>query len=658
MKLTKVDGVSHYKKVKIGELKRNSIEKETTENIVKSRFELQIESRIYREFIRINGKGKVYKSDMKSVRDDINGSGVNSLFMLILELYSGIENDEWEKNILDLDLDKIENITKNKTKKYKLQYKLDKKKGQWLFRSKEEFVEGKIPKSFRELLEELKNECKKMKDENIDTNIRKLEIFLKLKGDFIEYKRIKLYKIIKSIEKNKFISRVNNENKIEGITKKEKYFIKLLENILLEIESNELDINPFNSFFMKLYTKETEKLFEDIENVFTLEIERVKKEKLKKVHLKNRKEGIIKYNSGKIKIEISRILADYLKLSKTDSNEFLAIDIYKSEVKKYIKTSLSVRKENAKKQNGEKNPDLYFYLLKKLFFIDKNNNVMNKDKFKNKIEENLKNTFSNHVINYGKVLFYSNKIGKKSFETSDLEYIKANEILVRKLSSLVSFGTYGIYNLLNHEEHLENFEDILGKKKFLCLEKEESAFSLKSNKNKFNYFFDSSLLENKEIIEFISEVSESIYNIRNGVIHFKNIEFTKLENNCSVKTYFKNIKDNAIERVIEKFSSNNLHFYFDELTIRKYLEIYNYSLLKIKVPFAPKFKRIIDKSEKLYRVENKSENKKKYKWFLSKERYGEAEELYLKTKNFLLEELYYNNFLNNFYKINVYLKEL
>ncbi|MGL6064540.1 MAG: type VI-A CRISPR-associated RNA-guided ribonuclease Cas13a [Fusobacteriaceae bacterium] len=656
MKLTKVDGVNHCKGISEnslrGELKTEKVKKELkscsksmdTKEIIETRFNAQIEGRIYNEFIRKNGNEKSYNYELTNVTKEVKeDSDVASLFMLLYELYSEKKNDKWESKVLEIDINSIENLKKGNTKKYKIQYKLDLKKEQWLCRTEEEFKNKEKSLTFSDLLNDLKKEY----ESKNGVEIRKLATFKRLKEKFKLYKEKKISKTKKSINNN-ILNLEISENGIVASSKKEKYFQDLLKEILGDISEKKLENN------LKLYYGKTDELLSDIENVFIEEIKDAKKRK---------KEKDIDYNCDNVKANILNLLRNYLKKELNESD--IGKEIYKNEIKKYILTILSKRKKNAKKEEDKEkkiiNNNLYFYLLKKMFFVDKEKNIIDKEKFRKKIEDNFINIFSGHILNHGKLIYYSQD-GRalkniKKIGTKELEYIKLNESLVRKISSLVSFGTYGIYNLLNHEDYQTNFEDVIcSGEDFIKMINKESSFSLKINEKKLNYFFDSSLkniegeklFKNKEeISNFVSEILESIYNVRNGVIHFKEIDFTVPDNKSNIVIeYFEGMKKMALERIIEKFDSNNLEYYFTQKDMENYFNKYKYSLVKNKVSFAPTFKRVVSKGENLYRADNNKNMD--YKWFQSKERYGEAEKSYIRTKNFLLSELYYNNFFEDF----------
>lgn len=76
-------------------------------------------------------------------------------------------------------------------------------------------------------------------------------------------------------------------------------------------------------------------------------------------------------------------------------------------------------------------------------------------------------------------------------------------------------------------------------------------------------------------------------------------------------------------------------------------------MLKSKASFAPNFKRIMKKGKDLYLNQNQNENKQRYKYFYEDNSENNQDEkdkkdTFYNTKRFLLKELYYNNFYEEF----------
>ena len=354
---------------------------------------------------------------------------------------------------------------------------------------------------------------------------------------------------------------------------------------------------------------------------------------------------------------------------KNNKNRDELENIYFLELKKYIENNLSHKKEKNKNNNNnntgeEKSKELYLKFLKKVLFIDDNNRI-SIEKLKSRIDDNFKNLLIQHVIEYGKIKYYVEnddyiknivKNGELKLETKDLEYIKTKETLIRKMALLVSFAVNSYYNLFGSVS-----EDILGTE--VVKNRRTNVIKVKSyifKEKMLNYFFDSEDFDVNKTIEVLESISYSIYNIRNGVGHFnklvlekykkKDIDTNKrveedLNNNKEIKGYFIKKRDEIEKKIKERFLSNNLQYYYAKERIENYFEVYEFEILKEKIPFAPNFKRIIKKGEDLF---NNKKNKK-YEYFKNFDKNSaEEKKEFLKTRNFLLKELYYNNFYKEF----------
>ena len=362
---------------------------------------------------------------------------------------------------------------------------------------------------------------------------------------------------------------------------------------------------------------------------------------------------------------------------KNNKNRDELENIYFLELKKYIENNLSHKKEKNKNNNNtgeEKSKELYLKFLKKVLFIDDNNRI-SIEKLKSRIDDNFKNLLIQHVIEYGKIKYYVEnddyirnivKNGELKLETKDLEYIKTKETLIRKMAVLVSFAANSYYNLFGSVS-----EDILGTE--VVKNRRTNVIKVKSyifKEKMLNYFFDSEDFDVNKTIEVLESISYSIYNIRNGVGHFNKLVLEKykkkdintnkrveedLNNNKEIKGYFIKKRDEIEKKIKERFLSNNLQYYYAKERIENYFEVYEFEILKEKIPFAPNFKRIIKKGEDLF---NNKKNKK-YEYFKNFDKNSaEEKKEFLKTRNFLLKELYYNNFYKEFLSKKEELKKI
>ncbi|ERK53440.1 type VI-A CRISPR-associated RNA-guided ribonuclease Cas13a [Leptotrichia wadei] len=612
MKITKIDGVSHYKKQDKGILKKKwkDLDERKQREKIEARYNKQIESKIYKEFFRLKNKKRIEKEEDQNIK---------SLYFFIKELYLNEKNEEWELKNINLEiLDDKERVIKG--------YKF--KEDVYFF--KEGYKEYYLRILFNNLIEKVQNENRE--------KVRKNKEFLDLKEIFKKYKNRKIDLLLKSINNNKINLEYKKENvneEIYGINPtndREMTFYELLKEIIEKKDEQKSILEE------KLDNFDITNFLENIEKIFNEETE-------------------INIIKGKVLNE----LREYIKEKEENNSDNKLKQIYNLELKKYIENNFSYKKQKSKSKNG-KNDYLYLNFLKKIMFIEEvdEKKEINKEKFKNKINSNFKNLFVQHILDYGKLLYYKENDeyikNTGQLETKDLEYIKTKETLIRKMAVLVSFAANSYYNLFGRVSG-----DILGTE----VVKSSKTNVIKVGSHIFkekmlNYFFDFEIFDANKIVEILESISYSIYNVRNGVGHFnklilgkykkKDINTNKrieedLNNNEEIKGYFIKKRGEIERKVKEKFLSNNLQYYYSKEKIENYFEVYEFEILKRKIPFAPNFKRIIKKGEDLFN----NKNNKKYEYFKNFDKNSaEEKKEFLKTRNFLLKELYYNNFYKEF----------
>ena len=616
MKITKIDGVSHYKKQDKGILKKKwkDLDERKQREKIEERYNKQIESKIYKEFFRLK--------DGKRITREEKDQNIKSLYFFIEELYLSKKNEEWELKNINLEiLDDKERIIKGYKFKEDVYF----------------FKEGDKKYYLRTLLNNL---IEKIQNENRD-KVRKNKEFSDLKEIFKKYKDRKIKLLLESINNNK----INLEYKKENVNE--------------EIYG----INPTNDREMTFYELLKEIIEKKDEQKSILE-EKLDNFDIEKIFNEETEINIIK---GKVLNE----LREYIREKEENNSDYKLKQIYNLELKKYIENNFSYKKQKSKSKNG-KNDYLYLNFLKKIMFIEEvdEKKGINKEKFKNKINSNFKNLFVQHILVYGKLLYYKENDeyikNTGQLETKDLEYIKTKETLIRKMAVLVSFAANSYYNLFGKVSG-----DILGTEIVKNSETNDIKVGPYIFKEKMlNYFFDSEAFDTNKIIEILESISCSIYNIRNGVGHFnklvlgkykkKDININKrveedLNNNEEIKGYFIKKRGEIEGKVKERFLSNNLQYYYAKERIENYFEVYEFEILKEKIPFAPNFKRIIKKGEDLF---NNKKNKK-YEYFKNFDKNSaEEKKEFLKTRNFLLKELYYNNFYKEFLSKKEELKKI
>ena len=609
MKITKIDDVSHYKKQDKGILKKKwkDLDERKQREKIEARYNKQIESKIYKEFFRLKNKKRIEKEEDQNIK---------SLYFFIKELYLNEKNEEWELKNINLEiLDDKERVIKG--------YKF--KEDVYFF--KEGDKEYYLRILFNNLIEKVQNENRE--------KVRKNKEFLDLKEIFKKYKNRKIDLLLKSINNNKINLEYKKENvneEIYGINPtndREMTFYELLKEIIEKKDEQKSILEE------KLDNFDITNFLENIEKIFNEEIE----------------VNIIK---GKVLNE----LREYIKEKEENNSDNKLKKIYNLELKKYIENNFSYKKQKSKSKNG-KNDDLYLNFLKKIMFIKEvdEKKEINKEKFKNKINSNFKNLFVQHILDYGKLLYYkeNDKYIKNTgqLETKDLEYIKTKETLIRKMAVLVSFATNSYYNLFGK---IENNIPTQGISDDLLLGKVESDIYINGERNRryvfkekmLNYFFKFEIFNDNKMVDILNSISSSIYNIRNGVNHFDKIDLGQYNNLdlSEIKKYFIEKRNKIKEKVKEKFLSNNLQYYYAKEEIENYFKVYEFEILKEKIPFSPNFKRIIKKGEDLFN----NKNNKKYEYFKNFDKNNDDEKKeFLRTRNFLLKELYYNNFYKEFF---------
>lgn len=622
MKITKIDGVSHYKKQDKGILKKKwkDLDEGKQREKIEARYNKQIESKIYKEFFRLKNKKRIEKEEDQNIK---------SLYFFIKEMYLNEKNEEWELKNINLEiLDDKERVIKG--------YKF--KEDVYFF--KEGDKEYYLRTLFNNLIEKVQNE-------NRD-KVRKNKEFSDLKEIFKKYKDRKIKLLLESINNNKINLEYKKENvneEIYGINPtndREMTFYELLKEIIEKKDEQKSILEE------KLDNFDITNFLENIEKIFNEETE-------------------INIIKGKVLNE----LREYIKEKEENNSDNKLKQIYNLELKKYIENNFSYKKQKSKSKNG-KNDYLYLNFLEKIMFIEEvdEKKEINKEKFKNKINSNFKNLFVQHILDYGKLLYYKENDeyikNTGQLETKDLEYIKTKETLIRKMAVLVSFAANSYYNLFGRIENNIPTQEISDD---LLLGKIENEIYIKGERNRryvfkekmLNYFFNSEIFGDNKIVEVLNAISSSIYNIRNGVNHFDKMILGKdnngldLKDSDTIKGYFHFKKKEIQQDLKDRFISNNLQYYYTENEIKKYFEKYKFEILKTKASFSPNFKRILIKGENL----SISESNNSYEFFKA---YSESSDKnteyneFMKTRNFMLKELYYNNFytefLNNKAKFN------
>ena len=218
MKITKIDGISHYKEKEKGVLKAKDVLNEEIKEIVKKRYDATIESKIYKEFIKLR-KNRIEQNNEKSVLELIKSNidknekeiktllwnkfkikeknkkydkyildeikldndikiyeSAESLYFFIKEAYLGQNNKKW--NISKIDLEKIMEKDNNLIMLgYKLKKNIKEDEYPYLYKNKNKQKSTPLYTLLKKLIE---------KNKNSNQNIRESEEYEKIQKDFKE----------------------------------------------------------------------------------------------------------------------------------------------------------------------------------------------------------------------------------------------------------------------------------------------------------------------------------------------------------------------------------------------------------------------------------------------------------------------------------------
>lgn len=219
MKITKIDGYSHYKGVENGEIRKTDSGNELEER-VKVRFETTLEGRVSKEFIK---KGKFPKkkrgekeSDYKVRKNKFQQS--EALNQLIWTLYSEDRNKYIVKGKKVLNF--FKDLSNLKLSELRLEYKLKKDVKLYINKNKET---GEIISEGKEAYNLIEDILKKIKSINTIKELKKLPEYKEALEEFQTYRKLKIDKIVNSLEKNKYSLKINGDQ-LEGISKKKNIF--------------------------------------------------------------------------------------------------------------------------------------------------------------------------------------------------------------------------------------------------------------------------------------------------------------------------------------------------------------------------------------------------------------------------------------------------
>lgn len=718
IQLTKVDGIYHTKEIleckeTQGVLKKKPLlTTEQTRELVKERFDKQIDSRIYREFMRKNSNEAILSTNIKD--------WVYALFAFIKELYLSNgkkniyeqENKKREKErkklltpfievIRTINLpekikemnklliqykkekerqDRLKKIEKNEKNIILFQYKLQSKPekntdASILIFPKLYTATSKNPKegeSFITLFEAFQKELIYSKSDCYKT----LPTYQALQDAFKEYRRRKIDKIINSINNNHVgIKKENIQNDTFSLTY-ENAKTKALHQLTVNILRNALESTE------KLKTDTILLLYNEMNKMADV------------IKLKLLYDNIVEsLNEKQWKQSIESRLQKFNKECIDPKN--VCARIYKEEVIKYIKNTLSSEKRKEKRENGidtegnAKRENPYKAFVKKNFCIKDNSGQKDYEGFKQIIHARFKNRLTAHILDYGKKIYYlqNSKEKELQFTTHDLEYIKATESLMSKLSVIIAFAGHSFYGLFEEyykdKEGNKDKEDKKDEKDILMDSKIYEVLHY-ADIYKVNYFFNTGKIrktqwaeddrivqsfedksinknitsEDKSIYYFIKLLQQGISFIRNNVAHFQQMDVKKEKDNVKIfdckereqiHTYYQWQYEQIAKRIAEKFLSNNIEQYYSLEEMKQYCDVYEVSLPKTKIPFAPNFKRIKNRGKDLASDPQNKGSDQYPLWQCAVK--NNKNEQQMQVRDFLLQELYYNNFSSYFLMI-------
>lgn len=553
MRLTKIDGTYHSKEKltddkTIGKLINKN--KKSIKSIVENRFLVQIESRIYKEFFTLKGNRIGKENEFFE------------LFLFLKKLYLNTINKEKSlkidiniKNLLKIDIEALGNDNKI-IRRYKLN------KNNYLVK----LESGIKSKSFLEMLTNVQNDLK------VGINLTESSSYKELQELFDIYVNRKIDYIIKSLEHNKvFVKNKNKNLEIMEDNFKTKFYFELIEKC--KKESNK---DLFEEEISRFLVEVNKQIKEIVETISDENLDVMKKRK-----------------------KVLEIVRSIIPEIETEYNyERTWIRLLKEELKLIVTNVTSVSKKEFKERNGKngENFTLYFNYLKK--------ELGNENKLNIKIKENFKNRFVSRILEYGKYLHY---LKDRAVTSKELEFIKAKESLNSKLATIISFAIHTYNKLSKDDISYEFLREKIGEE-FVIFDVNNIDF------RKIGYFFND--VENyteEEKKFFIKALYKSLYNYRLQVAHFnreskinskiviekyqnskykdsEKITFDEKDTKVTYN-YLNSIEEEIEENLKKKFNSNNLDFYYEKKEIEKYFNVYQYELLKTKVPYAPNYRK-------------------------------------------------------------------
>ncbi|MDD3341468.1 MAG: type VI-A CRISPR-associated RNA-guided ribonuclease Cas13a [Bacilli bacterium] len=354
----------------------------------------------------------------------------------------------------------------------------------------------------------------------------------------------KLKYIKKSIENNK-IRYVISGNKIKPVSKRDQWFLAMINRLL----KNEKLIDIIDNYKNKL-----------LNYIVTIKEELIKLENSLKDPAKTKSQLDSIYKQMKIK-----------ETETTDSDLYY----YVRELNAYVKGLLKAVKTNQKngKRKGKSNDKIGKSIL----------NVETILYFK------IKNKIVSMIIDMGKTLIYSKN---ETNITSDvLENNKIKDDYKNDFIKLIVYGTKKLATLINYNiDH-----DLLFSRNLHITSNHISNFN--------DYFKDKDALfsECSEILDLKGYMRE----LRNKIYHYTDLSYDRvLASNLSSDIYkkiYENDQKNLKDKMIEKFKSAMVLSYFDSNSVNKILEKCTYDFTYQTYQFVPSFNKIYKRIIKLDR---------------------------------------------------------
>lgn len=557
IKITKIDHVSQRKirwdNAIEGKLFNLNNECNVKKRIL-DRFDKNIESRIYKEFV----------TNPQFLEKDIKDAAKNLCQLIKLLYLSDVGDKKATTDLIDAkNLEMLENAKKLKYKMWPDNY---------LYKD----TEGNQSKTAKEYIQAIMQEA----EMNTDKKIEELDSFQEARKAFQEYRNRKISILEKSIKNNapstSFKEGFMEEPNLEDCQKREQKIYSFLMNYMKDISQKSIvEVIGQDSLSNDIYKQIKNDIYETVENA----------------------DGIKKTYWTKKYRRVNTIMESCLSQEEDKGIKWL----HKEALTEYVKHNLHPNKM-VRKKNG------YDFLHS--VFGKQDDNI---NKFKAEVEKIILNKITGAVIRYGKWAYCQEKKDVLGFsinqplDSNELELFNCIDSFQQKQTVYVAFAASSYASLLKElpRKKTKQGEWILADP-LECRLKNNNI-----NLKRMAYFFQLDEIADKA--KFLDECCLAIYDIRNSSTHFKLPEENDGKNLSIIKEYLLKMRGQAKNKVIEKFLSPQIQSFFTIEEMEKYFQVFTgYHLKRDTIVFAPSFQRVNKKGSALKQYHY---NEERYDYF-------------------------------------------